>query len=127
MTEVVSRARSLVGCRFRPQGREPELGLDCVGLVSAVFEIPPEAVPRDYRLRGGALERLKSELKRFFRPVRTAVPGDVLIFEIAADQLHLGINTDRGFIHADAGLRRVVEMPGMPSWRLLSAFRRKEI
>lgn len=124
--DVVRRARSLIGCRFRPQGRDPKLGLDCVGLVSAVFDIPADSIPRDYPLRSGAVERLRTELKRFFRPIPNAVAGDILTLEVATDQLHLGIMTDRGFIHADARLRLVVETPGMAPWPLLSAHRRKE-
>ena len=122
--EVVVRARSLVGCRFRPQGRDPELGLDCVGLVCAAFGLPPDSVPRDYRMRGSAVGRIQSELERFFCVVATAAPGDVLLFEVAADQAHLGIMTDRGLIHADVALKAVVERPGTPPWRLVSVHRR---
>ena len=124
--DAVLRARSLVGCRFRPQGRDPEHGLDCVGLVCAAFGIPANSVPRDYKLRDGGLERLKLELSRFFRLVRTPAARDVLVFQVAADQPHLGIRSDRGFIHADARLRKVVETPGRPPWDLISAYRRKE-
>jgi hypothetical protein len=123
--DVVLRARSLVGCRFRPQGRDPEHGLDCVGVVCAAFGIPADSVPRNYRLRDGGLERVKLELSRFFRLVRTPAAGDVLIFEVAAVQLHLGILTDLGLIHADALLRKVVESPGRPPWEPISAYRRK--
>jgi hypothetical protein len=123
--DVVRRARSLIGCRFRPQGRDPEHGLDCVGVVCAAFGIPVDLVPRNYRLRGGGLERLQSEIGRFFRRVRIPAAGDVMIFEVGAAQLHLGILSDRGFIHADARLRNVVETPGIPLWPVLSAHRRK--
>jgi hypothetical protein len=124
--DVVRRARSLIGCRFRPQGRDPEHGLDCVGVVCAAFGIAADSVPRDYRLRDGGLERLMLELGRFFRLVLIPTVGDVLVFRIAADQLHVGILSDRGFIHADARLRKVVETPGAPRWELISAYRRKE-
>ena len=124
--DAVLRARSLVGCRFRPQGRDPDQGLDCVGLVCAAFGIAADSVPRDYRLRDGGLERLMLELGRFFRRVRDLAAGDVLVFQVAADQPHLGIRSDRGFIHAEARLRKVVETPGEPPWQLLSAYRRKE-
>src|SRR5690349_18256969 len=114
--DVVLRARSVIGCRFRPQGREPEHGLDCIGLVCVAFQIPAESIPRDYRLRGDVLGRLEAELARFFETVAVAGVGDVLVLRAGPDQLHLGIMTERGFIHADAGLRRVVETPGAPSW-----------
>jgi len=122
---AVLRARSLVGCQFRPQGREPEIGLDCIGLICAAFGLPTGVIPRDYRLRGGQIERLESEMGRFFRRIQEPAEGDVLVLRVSADQLHLAIATERGFIHADAGLRRVVETPGAPPWPLLSAYRRK--
>lgn len=120
---VVERARTLLGCRFRPQGRDPALGLDCVGLVRAAFAI--EEVPRDYRLRGNALEQAERELQRFFEPVGHAAvqAGDVLLLRIAPDQLHLAIKTERGFVHADAAVRKVVETPGSPPWAMISAHR----
>jgi cell wall-associated NlpC family hydrolase len=121
---VVSRARSLIGCGFRPQGRDVATGLDCVGLVCAAFQI--EGVPRDYRLRGGSRDRLATQLDRYFTPVPTheAQSGDVLMFAVTHDQLHLGILTDRGVIHADGRLRKVVERPGSQGWTILSAHRR---
>ena len=118
-------ARALVGCPFRPQGRDAGSGLDCVGLVAEVFGIPPEVLARDYRLRGDHEERLQAELRRYFRPVVATSTGDVLLFEVADDQLHLAVKTRGGFVHADAGLRRVVETPGEPPWTLLRAYRRR--
>lgn len=121
------RARALVGCRFRPQGRDPELGLDCVGLIVATFDLPVEQVAGDYRLRGGDRPRLIAELDRFFRrvPLARQRTGDVLLFSIGSAQMHLAVQTEIGFVHADARLRRVVETPGRPPWPLVSVFRRR--
>ena len=44
---IARRARSLVGVRFRPQGRDPMLGLDCVGAAAAAAEEPACRLPRD--------------------------------------------------------------------------------
>lgn len=123
---AVERARGLVGLRFRPQGREPELGLDCVGLVCAAFAIPPGSVPRDYRLRGARQDRLAAHMDRFFLRIPPAAPaaGDVGVFEAGAEQLHLALFTAGGFIHADARLRRVAECPGTPPWPMLALYRR---
>lgn len=121
--EIVKRARSLIGCRFRPQGRDPTLGLDCVGLVTHVFAIPTDLVRRDYRLRGRHRQELESELARFLSPVANARPGDVLLCEVAARQMHLAIHCGGSFIHADAGLRLIVETPGKPRWPVVAAFR----
>jgi hypothetical protein len=120
-------ARALVGCRFRPQGRDARLGLDCVGVIVTCFGLPADCVRRDYRMRG--LHRAETEggLKRFFREVaRTqARPGDVLLLRVADDQLHLAVRTGRGFVHADARLGKVVETPGCLVWPVVSAWRRR--
>ncbi len=122
--EFARRARALVGTPFRPQGRG-EQGLDCVGLVLATFAIPGDEVRRDYRLRGNYLSELRRELERYFRKVRVPLPGDVLLMLVADDQLHLGVRTADGFVHAHAGLGRVVETPGEPPWPVEATYRKR--
>jgi cell wall-associated NlpC family hydrolase len=124
--EIAARARSLVGVRFRPQGRDPELGLDCVGLAALSADVPVERVRRDYALRGQRLVELEHELCDLgLQPVwrRAAEAGDVLVFEAGPSQLHMGILTERGFVHADAGLRMVVERPLPLPWPMLGLWR----
>ncbi len=120
--EIAARARTLVGVPFRPQGRSAAYGFDCVGLVAAALGI--ERVRADYPLRGGSAERLASELERAgLERVDEVGIGDVLVMRSGPEQLHLGIVTDAGLVHADAGLRRVVERPGSPTWQVLGAWR----
>lgn len=123
---AVERARQLVGSRFRPQGRRPDVGLDCVGLICAAFDIPAAIVPSDYRLRGRHAGMLDRELRRFFcaLPGKEPAAGDVGLFEAGPDQVHLAVVTGSGFIHADARLRRVTECPGRPPWPMLALYRR---
>ena len=123
-TYYAARARALVGTRFRPQGRNAQ-GLDCVGLVLATFGISPGEVRRDYRLRGDHLDELRGELARHFRKVRRAVAGDVMLMKIADAQLHLGVRTAAGFVHAHAGIGRVVETPGAPEWPVVGLYRKR--
>ena len=120
------RARALVGTRFRPQGRS-EAGLDCVGLVIAAFDLPPDAARSDYRLRGEHRDEIVQGLSPHFRHVRNGQgrAGDVLLLSVASDQLHLGIRTATGLVHADARIGRVVETPGGPPWPIIGIFRRR--
>ena len=122
--DYAARARALVGTRFRPQGRDCN-GLDCIGVVLATFAIPVDTVPRDYSLRGRPKTELVAGLSRAFRKVRQLKPGDVMLMAAADDQLHLGVRTTDGFIHAHAGIRRVVETPGMPEWPLVGIYRKR--
>jgi len=120
------RARALVGTRFRVQGRDPE-GLDCVGVAIATYRVPAGSVRRDYRLRGDHEVEIRVALTEHFRrvPVTQLRAGDLMLMRVSNEQLHLGIRTDAGFVHAHARLLRVVETPGMPEWPLIAAYRRR--
>lgn len=124
--DFTERARALVGTPFRPQGRGAA-GVDCVGVAIAVFSIPVESVRRDYRLRGDHEAEMHARLAGHFRRVPTSQmrAGDLMLMRVATEQLHLGVRTERGFVHADAGLRRVVETPGMPEWPLIAVYRKR--
>jgi hypothetical protein len=125
-TDYAARAQALVGTRFRAQGRGED-GLDCVGVVLAAFDIPSTDVPRRYRLRGDHLNELREQLQlRFRRVAKTALrSGDVMLLCASEQQPHLAVRTDCGFVHAHAGIRRVVETPGMPDWPLLGVYRKR--
>lgn len=121
-----ARARALVGTRFRLQGRD-EGGLDCVGVVVRVFNLRASAIRKDYRLRGEFRFELEQGLLERFRRVGVGQlrSGDVMLMQVAGDQLHLGVRTDRGFVHADAGIGLVVETPGYPPWAVLGVYRKR--
>ena len=122
--DYAARAQALVGTPFRVQGRGVG-GLDCVGVVLATFNIPDDSVRRDYALRGDHLHELQDAIARHFRSVaRTMLrAGDVLLLEAGARQFHLAVCTGRGFVHAHAGIGRIVETPGLPEWPLLGVYR----
>jgi len=122
---VVARARALVGGRFRSQGRDAVRGVDCVGLVAAALGKRPER--DDYALRGNRIERVEQGLHAVgLRPADRVTAGDVLVMRSGAEQLHLGLWTGDGLVHADARLRRVVERPGDPPWPIISVWRAED-
>jgi hypothetical protein len=122
--DVVSRARACVGVRFRPHGRAPGEGLDCVGLVAFANRL--QHAPTGYALHGGTEDRLVRELRLAgFRSARSMRSGDTLVLHAGFEQLHLGVWTGTTLIHADAGLRRVVERPGLPSWPIAGIWRHR--
>jgi hypothetical protein len=120
-----ARAIALAGTAFRPQGRNPGQGLDCIGLCLIVYDLPQGLARDDYRLRGDHRDEFEAAILTRFRKLRRARPrpGDLLLMLPAADQLHLGILTERGFVHADARLRRVVETPGRPRLPVAAIYR----
>jgi hypothetical protein len=124
--DYAARARALVGTRFRPQGRTDE-GLDCVGVVLATFGIPVDDVRRNYRLRGNDVAEIRHQLLRFFRkvPQTQLRAGDVMLLRVAERRLHLAVRTSAGFVHANAGIGRVVETPGNAEWPLIGVYRKR--
>ena len=120
--DMEAAALSLVGTRFRLHGRVPETGLDCVGVVALAVGVE---VAGGYGLRGGGVSEVTARIAGAgLASVAVALPGDVLLMRAGPAQLHLAVKTARGFVHADAGLRRVVERPGDPEWEVLGIWRR---
>lgn len=119
---VAAGARALVGCRFRLQGRDPDTGLDCVGVAAAALASAGRegAVPGGYPLRCGAW---RGTAPGDLLPADGERAGDILLCRVAASQLHVVVRTAAGFVHADAALRRVVERPGAPPWPMVRAWR----
>ena len=120
--KVVARARALVGTPFRLHGRDTR-GVDCVGLVALAWTRSGE-VPTGYALRTCDPATIEAPLRGMrFRRRRKLKPGDILILNAGPAQLHLGIWTGDGLVHADAALRRVAETPGVPRWPIVSNWR----
>ncbi|WP_242446133.1 NlpC/P60 family protein [Sphingopyxis lindanitolerans] len=104
----------MVGARFRRQGRDPATGLDCVGLVWAAYVAAGRELvaPAGYPLRGWTRARIEAALAAAgFERVEDRRVGDVVLIALAAGQIHLGVMGPASFVHAHAGLRRVVETP----------------
>lgn len=105
----------MAGVRFRPQGHDPATGLDCAGLVWAAYARAGRRLvrPADYPLRGWRRARVETALAAagFALANRDARIGDVVLIAYPAGQFHLGLIGTTTFVHAHAGLRRVVETP----------------
>lgn len=118
--QVVAMARTCLGVRFRHQGREPEQGLDCVGLViytrkqlglSSFDYLNYAHTPDPAKL----IELLRAELVPI--EIDEVQPGDVLHFRVGNNPVHVGLATDNGVIHSVANLRGVVEHRLDDEWR----------
>ncbi|GGA58798.1 NlpC/P60 family protein [Sphingomonas psychrolutea] len=123
---AVAAARGAIGVRFRLQGRDPAFGLDCVGLAALAMRAAgfEGVVPADYGLRGGDAAGLAARLDASGLVRGDAPrPGDLVLFESGPAQFHMAVLVPGGIVHADAGLRRVVERPGVPPWLMLGCWR----
>jgi len=112
--ELAEAAEALVGTPFRLHGRDPATGIDCVGLLGAALERcgGRAPLPNGYALRARALPDLAGfaagcGLIAASGPI---APGDVLLVRIEPCQHHLLIAAADGrFVHAHAGLGRVID------------------
>ena len=126
--EIAQRALDVVGVGFKAGGRCVEAGLDCVGVVAAALasQCCSFPIPGDYTLRGDYQTRILAFFDRdCFRTIADCRmrPGDILLFQTAPRQLHFAIFTPGGFVHAHAGLRRVVLTPCPLPWPVIGHWR----
>ena len=128
---LASEAMRLVGVPFRIYGRDPAVGLDCVGLVVECLRTigrKPSA-PSGYRLRNSCIDHWLEEAKRssLYEVAGAICPGDILLCATGPAQHHLMIATHNAWVvHAHAGLRRVVLQPLAREMHLLRQWRLSE-
>jgi cell wall-associated NlpC family hydrolase len=133
---IVTEARTLLGVRFRHQGRNAELGVDCLGLIIYVAKrlhlrckngtLLFQHDNRSYsKIPDGAL--LLEHLTRYLviKPVLEMREGDIALIHYDKNPQHLAIIThynnsiplQHGLIHAFAPARKVVEHHLDDSWK----------
>jgi murein DD-endopeptidase / murein LD-carboxypeptidase len=122
---AIAAARTGIGTRFRPQGRLPGVGLDCVGvalLAAAGAGLQLGPVPA-YALCGDHAHMLAHTMRALgLRRVRRPQPGDLVEYAFGPGHRHLALITDRGILHAHAGLGRVVEAPAPDDWAVVACW-----
>ena len=115
--QLAAAAEALVGAPFRLHGRDPATGVDCVGVV--LTALGTRVKVRGYGLRNRSIAPfLELAAASGFAPHDGPTErGDLLLVRPGPGQHHLLIAAapDR-FVHAHAGLRRVVLQPGPLAW-----------
>lgn len=125
---IAAAAQSQIGVSFRLHGRTPGLMLDCVGLVQAALTSAGYAAcaPTNYALRGDFVALASEYLATsgLTQQSQTEILlGDIVLVQCAPVQNHLIIAANGGFVHAHAGLRRIVFTPGEIPWPKLQIWR----
>lgn len=110
--DIVACARTLLGVRYRHQGRSRVHGIDCMGLLIVVMRELALARP-DFDINGypsrpdGTLfPRLDKDFDEGGCPT---LAGTVLAMQFDGQPHHVGIASDIGVIHVYAQIRRCVE------------------
>jgi len=129
---MADKAMSLCGARFCLHGRDEETGLDCIGLarqclLAGDFECD---APNGYSLRGGSEQSISEFMADTgflrFPPESDLSEGDIVLVRPSPVQWHFLIRAQDGFVHAHAGLGKVVFCPGEAPWPIVSIFRLAE-
>lgn len=111
-------AMDLVGAPFRLHGRDVRCGLDCVGVLSVCLARCGSRadLPNGYPMRMTAPDSCLPPPEQFgfaqaMPPYRT---GDVVMQRAGPAQFHIAIRVaGERWVHAHAGLRRVVLSPSL--------------
>lgn len=128
---IAVSALGLVGCRFRLHGRDPATGLDCVGVISAALATSGQyrPLPTDYALRMRDA-RPARDLAREFGFIEVSGQmhaGDAVLFEVGPCQFHVAVACGDGrFVHAHAGLKRVICSEPGQAWSVIGHWRLDE-
>ncbi|WP_095012178.1 NlpC/P60 family protein [Tsuneonella mangrovi] len=119
--QVATSAEALVGTPFRLHGRDPATGLDCIGVVAAALARGhrPVSAPTGYSLRNRSIvsQLAFAERAGLVEAQGQIEPGDIVLVRPGPAQHHLLVAVaDGSFVHAHAGLRRVVSTPAPLAW-----------
>ena len=125
---LAAAAGALEGCPWRLHGRDPATGLDCVGLLAAALAALGRHVslPTGYSLRlCDPGHWMPDPATLGFEPALGSVEaGDVVLLRLGQAQVHLLIaGPGGGWVHAHAGLRRVVRQNQLPDGQMLGRWR----
>jgi cell wall-associated NlpC family hydrolase len=121
-------AISLIGTRFRLYGRHQDTGVDCIGLVYLALAIAGKPLKplHDYGLRNRDYERFLGAFDKagFGSSSDDIAAGDIVLVRPGPAQVHLLIATGPSkFVHAHAGLGRVVMALQPHGWPELGRWR----
>lgn len=125
--EIVRHARSWIGTPFRHQGRNPGLGVDCIGVVIDAMR-RAGVVPPGWNYTGYGREPLngllQTELQKYLTPTDQWAPGTVLLMRWFAEPQHVGIYAGQHplaggdtVIHSCQSLGGCVEHTLSTKWR----------
>jgi cell wall-associated NlpC family hydrolase len=126
--EITEAAFSLIGTRFRHQGRDKKTGVDCVGLLVVVGRMVnyPDIVDlTDYR-RTPSAETIYETLKTNCDEIPLSEAGDGDFYQMRLHGIkprHVAIRHGNGVIHAASGGVRWQPFSDFPAVWFVRAFR----
>ena len=125
--QLAEAALSLTGVPFRLHGRHRKGGLDCVGLVAEAMQLGDHkpSPPHGYSLRSTDVSAWLGHAEASGLE-QTTDNGDVVLCAVSPWQFHLLVRVSGGFVHAHAGLGKVVFLPAPLPWPIAVQWRLAE-
>ncbi|MDD3182358.1 MAG: NlpC/P60 family protein [Alphaproteobacteria bacterium] len=117
---LIESARACLGTPFHHQGRLPQVGLDCIGLIIVALRSVGLAVHdrTDYAQRPDGVSLIAALVAHGAVPVTTVEAGDVLVFRYDQQPQHVALAvTSERLIHSFAPAGKVVESEIGAYWR----------
>lgn len=115
---IIQAARECLGTPFKHQGRQPHIGLDCVGLVRwPAVKLGLNIGDRiDYPRTPNPAEMIRT-LSQYLDIIQKPEPGCIILFKIQGLPRHLAIYTGDTIIHSvENASGRVVEHGYRSPW-----------
>jgi cell wall-associated NlpC family hydrolase len=128
--KFISAVKSYIGTPFHHQGRLPQVGLDCAGVVVCAAKECGIAVDDQQGYArtpaNGMLEQaVFAHCERI--TLMDTVDGDILLFKFLREPQHLAVYAEGKLIHAYSSVGKVIENSFDDTWkrRLVGCFRLK--
>ncbi len=130
---IIRIAEEWIGTPFHQQGRQKQVGCDCVGLILGIAkEIGTTSLTKKlwdkcdiYTYNALTDSQLLLDLiPKYFNESKTSPkPGDILLIQITESQYHLSIQSNNNrIIHACSSLGRVISHKIIPTWKIIKTF-----
>lgn len=106
------RALALVGTKFRHQGRNLDVGLDCLGVIIRTYLVQERELAR-YRMSDGSWDEIERELAPWFDAISSQSEAqccDLVVYRLPRC-FHFGVLCGSCLVHADPSAGRVVARP----------------
>jgi len=126
---MADRALALCGTRFRLHGRDPQYGLDCIGLIDQCLRYAgiEASIPTGYAIRFVRQDIIEEAIDRAGLHRLTAgspeQDGDLVLVRPSPIQYHFLVQVPGGFVHADAGQRAVRFCKPPAPWPVCNTYR----
>jgi len=137
--KIIRVAEEWIGTPFHEQGRQKQVGCDCIGLILGIAkEIGAISLTNqpwdkcDVHIYNALTDSqlLLELIPKYFDDVKNSPeiktspqPGDILLVKITDLQYHLAIQSNNSkIIHACSSVRRVISHKIIPTWRIIKTF-----